>query len=218
MKKLSAILLTLNLFAGLVLLNTGCTSLVPSRISLTPQVGSLEIESVIPLEAALLISEESTNRLFVSAAYPDYKVNPPVYFLEPYQLPIGRAFEAAALKAFAQVFKKITLVRTPEQAGSYLLVVEPKLEDFYLHLNYYTMDYRGMYNQQVDGKCQVKITATVFSKGKPVWQKKIKTPIESGFWVTTPWLDDRVGELAAETLVLGLSDLAVQLAKDNPMK
>jgi hypothetical protein len=152
MKKSIAILLTPILFVGLVLLNTGCTSFIRNRISLTPQVGSLEFESAIPLEAALLITEESGNRLFMSSTYPDYKVNAPVCLLEPYQLPIGRAFESAALEVFAQVFKKI------------------------------------------------------------------KTPIESGFWVTTPWLDDRVGELAAETLVLGLSDLAVQLAKDNPVK
>jgi hypothetical protein len=210
------IIMTIVLVVGL--LNTGCTSFVRHRLSLTPQVETIEVEGVIPLEAALVITEEESARLFNSPQYPENKLDYPTYFLEPFQIYLGKAFETAAMDVFAQVFKKVTLVRNIDQAGNYPVVVEPKLWDFKLHLIYYKTGTRGIGSEQVEGKCQAQINTNVFVKGKPVWQKKIKTPIESGFWVTTPWLDDRVGELAAETLVLGLSDLAVQLAKDNPLK
>jgi hypothetical protein len=217
MKKTIALFLMPVLFAGLVLLNTGCASSV-RQLSVRPQVGSLEIENGIPIEVALLITEEARDRIFISPRYPEYQVNPPFFILEPFQLPIGRAFESAAVEVFARVFKKVTLVRTTEQAGTYPLVVEPKLDDFSLRLNYYTFDHRFPYNQAADGKCQAKISTTVFSKGKLIWRKNLKTPMESGFWVSTPWLGDKVGELAADTLVSGLKELALRLAKDNPLK
>jgi hypothetical protein len=217
MKKIRVMVVASFLFAGLVLLNTGCASYI-RQLSVTPEVGSLEIENGIPMEIALLITEEVRDRIFISPRYPEYQINPPFFILEPFQLPIGRAFEAAAVEVFARVFKKVTLVRTLEQAGTHLPVVEPKLEDFTLRLTYYTFEHRFPYNQSADGKCQAKISTSVFSKGKLIWRKSIKTPRESGFWVTTPWLGDKVGELAADTLVSGLKDLALQLAKDNPLR
>ena len=185
------------------------------QISLAPQVGDMGIEKPIPLDVGLLISEESRDRIFTSAPDPDRRFGNPIYTLEPYQFPIGQAFEKAALQIFSRVFQKVTLFRTIEEARNYPVVLEPRLEDFYFHLAYYVYSLFYPRNEMVDGQCKVRIAGTLISRGNPVWQKRIETPIKTDRWVTDDWLGKSVGELASDTIVLALKDLAYRLVEDS---
>jgi hypothetical protein len=192
----------------------GCAYQHTYQIPLAPQVGNMGIDKPIPLAVGLLISEESRNRIFTSAPYPDRQLGNPIFSLEPYQLPIGQAFEKAAVDIFPRVFQKVTFLRTPEEAGNYPVVLEPRLEDFSLQLAYYQY-LAGPRSELVDGRCKVRIAATLTSRGNPVWQKKIETPLKTERWVGDYWLGKSVGELASETIVLALKDLAYRLVEES---
>jgi hypothetical protein len=201
------------LMATLVLIS-GCAYQSPYQIPLAPRVGTMGIEKPIPLDVGLLISEESRNRVFTSALEPDRRLGNSIYTLEPYQFPIGQAFEQSALQIFPRVFQKVTLLRTAEEAKNYPVVLDLRLEDFTFHLDYYryTIYY---YSEVVDGQSQARIAGTLISRGKPVWEKRIETPIKTTRWVSDDWLRKSVGELASDTMVLALKDLAYRLVEDS---
>jgi hypothetical protein len=207
-KKVIAVLM------GAFILSGGCVLQSNYQIALVPEVGTIGIDKTIPLEVGLLISEETRGSVFTSAPYPDRRLGSSIYTLEPYQLPIGQAFEKAALQIFSRVFEKVTLLRTSEEARNYPVVFEPKLEDFYLHLDYYR--YARLYpSEVVDGQCKARVTGTLINRGSPIWQKRIETPAKTERWVSDDWLGKSVGELASDTIVLALKDLAYRMVEES---
>jgi len=207
-------LLIFGMILGAFLFNTGCAPQQPYQLPVAPRIGSIGLDQPIPLDVGLLISGESRDRIFSSAPYPERRLGNPIYTLEPYQIPIGQAFEKAALQIFSRVFQKVTLLRTAKEARSYPVVLEPGLEDFTLHLTY--SRYALYYSSEVtDGQCQVRIAGTLTSRGRPVWQKRIETPVKTERWVTDDWLGKSVGEFASDTIVLALKDLAYRLVEDS---
>ena len=208
MKKLITILIT-----GAVLF-TGCAYDSGYKGKMIPHVEKIEIEKPIPLEVGLLITQESRDRIFKSPPYPDYRGNFIIFPIEPYQLPIGQAFEEASLQTFSQIFQKVHLIRNAEEAKNYPVVIEPKLADFYLSLFYF--NYGGRIDRElVDGQCFVKVTGTLFSQRRPIWQKSFETPLEAKNWVNSDWLINNVSELASDTIVLALKELAFLMEKES---
>jgi hypothetical protein len=130
-------------------------------------------------------------------------------------LRIRQAFEKAALQIFSRVFRKVTLLRTLEEAKNQPLVIEPKLEDFYFQLTYSVYALYRPRTELVDGQCKVKVAGTLINRGSPVWQKRVETPIKTDSWVSDDWLGKRVGKLASDTLVLALKDLAYRMVEDS---
>ena len=200
---------------GAILFSAGCAYNQSTRIPMVPDVGEMITGKPIALEASLLITDETRGRIFKSPSYPDNRLNFAYYYIEPYQLPIGEAFEEACLKIFSQVFQKVTLIRTPEEAKNYPVVIEPKLTDFSLHLSYTTFNYR-IYDSVVDGWCTAKVLGTLINQGRPIWQKTIETPLETQRWVySNYWTKDHVAKLASDTMVLALKELAVRMVKES---
>jgi hypothetical protein len=193
---------------------TGCANYSGYQAKMTPRVEKIELGKPIPLEAGLLITEETRNQIFKSPPYPDYKGNFIVYSIEPYRLPIGQAFEDASLKIFSQIFEKVHLIRNAQEGQNYPVVIEPKLSDFNLSLFYFR---HGLYiyDELVDGQCSVKVTGTLLSQGRPIWQKSIETPLETNHWVNSHWLIDNVSELASDTIVLALKELAFLMERES---
>jgi hypothetical protein len=193
---------------------TGCANYGGYQAKMTPRVEKIEIGRPIPLEAGLLITEETRNQIFRSPPYPDYKGNFIIYSIEPYRLPIGQAFEEASLKIFSQIFEKVHLIRDAREGQNYPVVIEPKLADFHLSLFYF---HHGPYNynELVDGRCSVKVTGTLLSKGRPIWQKSIETPLATQSWVNNDWLINDVSGLASDTIVLALKELAFLMEKES---
>ena len=193
---------------------TGCANHSRYPTKMTPRVEKIEIGRPIALEAGLLITEETRNQIFKSPPYPDYKGNFIIYYIEPYRLPIGQAFEEASLETFSQIFQKVHLIRNAEEGKNYPVVIEPKLADFHLSL-FYTNHGLIYANELVDGKCSVKVTGTLLSQGRPIWQKSVETPLETQSWVRTDRLIDDVSGLASDTIVLALKELAFLIEKES---
>ncbi len=193
---------------------TGCAYDFSYKAKMTPHVEKLEIGKPIPLEAGLLIAEETRNQIFKSPPYPDYQGNFIIYPIEPYQLPIGQAFEEASLKIFSQIFRKVHLIRSTQEGQNYPVVIEPKLSDFNLSLFYFNYG-PYYYNELVDGRCSVKVTGTLLSQGRPIWQKSFETPLETKSWVNSYWLINNVAEMASDTIVLALKELAFLMEKES---
>ena len=198
---------------GAVLL-TGCAYDFSYKAKMAPRVEKIEIGKPIPLEAALLITQESGDRIFKSPPYPDYHGNFIIYHIEPYQLPIGQAFEEASLQTFSQIFQKIHLIRNAEEAKKYPVVIEMKLVNFYLSLFYSNIGLY-IYNELVDGQCSVKVSGLLLSQGRPIWQKSIETPLETKRWVNSYWLINNVSDLASDTIVLALKEMAFLIEKES---
>ena len=193
---------------------TGCAYDFSYKARMTPHVEKIKIGKPIPLEAGLLITEETRNQIFKSPPYPDYHGNFIIYPIEPYQLPIGQAFEEASLKIFSQIFRKVHLIRSTQEGQNYPVVIEPKLSDFNLSLFYFNYG-PYYYNELVDGRCSVKVTGTLFSQGRPIWQKSFETPLEAKSWVNSYWLINNVAEMASDTIVLALKELAFLIEKES---
>jgi hypothetical protein len=198
---------------GALLFVSGCAYTNP--IAVAPKVGSMGITKPIPLEVALLITQESRNQIFKSSFYPDYRFEYPLYVIEPYQLPIGEAFEKAALQVFSQVFQKVHLIRSPEEAKNYKLILEPKLADFSIHLVYNSYSVRYFYNSVVDIRSQAKVVGTLSNQGRTVWQKTFETPLETKYQVNSYLLGNTVGEQATDTVVLALKELARKMMEES---
>ena len=88
------------------------------------------------------------------------------------------------------------------------------MSDFFLSLFYFR---HGLYiyDELVDGRCSVKVTGTLLSQGRPIWQKSIETPLETQSWVNSYWLIDNVSELASDTIVLALKELAFLMERES---
>ncbi len=193
---------------------TGCANFSGYQAKMVPHVEKIETGKPIPLEAGLLITEETRNQIFKSPPYPDFKGSFIVHYIEPYQLPIGQAFEEASLETFSQIFQKVHLIRNAEEGKNYPVVIEPKLADFYLFLSYFNYGY--IFNDELtDGWCRVKVSGTLFRQGRPIWQKSIETPTATQRWPDTDWLIDNVSELASDTIVQALKELALLMKKES---
>ena len=89
-------------------------------------IPNLQFGKKLPVEAALLITEETRNHIF--------KVQVPGVISREAEFAFGDALEKISLECFAQIFKKITLVRTLEEAKKYKLFIEPKVADCHFRM------------------------------------------------------------------------------------
>ncbi len=188
------------LLLGSVTFYTGCTVNVP----MTPIVGKIEIQEKLPVEAGLLISEETGNYIF--------RGNPESYTASarPHEFPLGKALENASMQTFTQVFKDVTLVRTSDDANKYKIFIEPIIEDF--HFRYDQLTYAGF---KVAVISKIKVHVTLASGETKVWEKSIESPeITKGPWFINTDVEKDVGESASEALVFTLKQFAFEIAND----
>jgi hypothetical protein len=207
-------IISLMLILGALFFITGCAHEKAYPILLAPQEEKLNIGKPIPLAAGLFIDRESRERVYKSPSYPDYRGDFPVYFIEPYQIPVGPSLEKAELQIFSQAFREIHIIQKPEDINNTPLVIELKVADFSLPLFYNVYGHRGIENELVSGRCTVKISGTLLFHQKTLWQATIETQ-DNRRWVNSSWLRDRVRDLASDTLVLALKELAEKMVKES---
>jgi hypothetical protein len=201
--------------AFLLAMMSGCTHSYISQIPMNPQVEKLEGQK-IPLEAALLITPEERGRIFRSPDYPNFKGRAIIYPIEPYQLPVGEAFEKACLDVFSHFFEKVTLIRNKEEDKNYRLVIEPQMNDFYLDLFYTNTGGRpSIYGELVDERCQVKVSGSLKSFGRTIWERTMETPMETVHRVNNFQLRNQVASFASDTIVLAVKMLAYQIVRES---
>jgi hypothetical protein len=212
-------IIKLFLMIGVSLLSTNCAYNYNKvyQIPMTPRLIKMDFGKPIPFEAGLLITEQTKNQVFQSQTLPDF-INDGTYYdtLEPYQLPVGQAFENASLQIFSQIFQKIHLIRTREEGQKYPLIIEPKLSDFDFHLRYAeAYYYRGQYEEIIYGRAKAKISGTLLNQNRVIWLKSVVTPVKYGDWLSYYQVRENVGNLASETITQALEELAIKMVEDS---
>jgi hypothetical protein len=186
------------------LFSFGCTLKVP----MTPTVGKLEIKEKLPVEAGLLITEETKKYTF--------RGNPESFTARnrPHEFPLGQALATASLQTFSQVFQKLTLVSTPKQAQNYRIVIEPKIEDF--HFRYDQLSYAGF---AIAVLSKIKVRVTLASGETKIFERTLESPEQKkGPWVVNFSYEEKVGESASEALVFTLGKIATEITENESVK
>lgn len=192
------------LFAGIAIFSFGCTVKVP----MTPDVGKIEIKEKLPVEAGLLITEETKNYIF--RGHPESFTGS----ARPHEFPLGEALEKASVQTFSQVFQKITLVRTSVEAKNYKIFIEPKIEDF--HFRYNQLSYAGFAVAVIS---KIKLYVSLASGETRVWEKTIESPEQKkGPWVINFSYEKDAGESASEALVFTLRKIAAEIVEDASIR
>jgi hypothetical protein len=174
------------------------------KVPMAPDVGKLQIEKKLPVEAGLLITEKNKNYVF------EGKPESFTGGARAHEFPLGAALEKASFQAFSQVFKKVHLVRTRQQANEYKIFIEPEIEDF--HFRYNQLSYAGF---AVAVLSKIKVHVTLASGETKVWEKSIESPEQKkGPWVFNPGYEKEVGESASAALVFTLKTIASEIAQD----
>jgi hypothetical protein len=183
---------------------SGCIIKVP----VIPNVGKLELKETIPLEAGLLITEETRSYIF--------KGNPESFTgsARPHEFPLGQALESASYQTFSQVFQKVTIVRTPLEAKSYKVSIAPIIENF--HFRYDQLSYAGFAVAVVS---KIKVRVTLASGEIKIWEKSVESPEQrKGPWIINISPEEKAGEAASDALTFTLREIATEIAQDDSVK
>jgi len=192
------------LLLSIIIFSSGCTIKVP----MSPNIGKIQIDEKLPVEAGLLITEETKNYIF--------KGNPESFTgsARPHEFPLGEALEKASSQAFLQVFQKVSLFRAFDEAKNSLIIIEPKIEDF--HFRYDQLSYAGF---AVAVLSKIKVHVTLANGETKIWEKSIESPEQKkGPWVVNMSYERDVGESASDALVYALKKIALEITEDASIK
>ncbi|HEB02646.1 MAG TPA: hypothetical protein ENI12_05360 [Nitrospirae bacterium] len=203
----------LTLFTSVSIFSSGCTIKVP----MAPDVGKIEIKDKLPVEAGLLISEETRN--YVYRGHPESLIGA----LDSYEFPLGEALEETSKQAFSQVFKKIDLVRTSQEAMKYGIIIEPQIEDFHFRRAGSFFIPSTHHNLS-----KIKVHVTLASGESEIWGKSIESPEQKikeiplatykAFRDTKVINAVPVGYAASEALVFTLRKIALEISEDTSVR
>ncbi len=194
------ILTVFPLVTGIVTLLCSCTIKVP----MTPNVVQIEIKEKLPVEAGLLITEETRNYIF------NGKPESFTGSARPHEFPLGQALENTSVPTFSQIFQKVTLARTANEARNFKIFLEPKIEEF--HFRYDTISY-ALFAVAVISK--IKVRVTLASGETKVWERSLESPEQrKGPWVANFGFEREVGESASDALGVALRQIALEIAND----
>ena len=184
--------ISLMIFAG------GCATTV--QVSVKPNIGKMSFAKPFPLKGDLYIPADTRNYRYKS---PDYIPSRPVANWEsirPFELPLGEAFAQAADQTFSQLFEEIQVV--PHYSGEVIspLVIEVRIEEFRLTLEYATFGYRPRGVQLLDVQGIIKARLRLIRPGKNPWEKVYEVQIPSDLIIVNPWTQEVVGKRVGEAL------------------
>jgi hypothetical protein len=192
------------ILVSIAILFSGCTIKVP----MAPNVGRLEIYNKYPVEAGLLITKETKNYIF--------KGNPESFTASarPHEFPLGEALEKASSQVFLQVFQKLRLYRTFDEAKKADIIIEPKIEDF--HFRYDQLSYAGF---SVAVLSKIKVRVTLKNGETNIWERSIESPEQKkGPWVVNMNYERDAGESASDALTYVLKKIALEITEDKSIK
>lgn len=203
------------LMIGLALISTSCVYNKINPIPMTPQFVHKDLGNPFPFEAGLLITEQTRAQVFRSQSIPDIATNYVWETLEPYQLPVGQAFEEASIYIFSRIFQKVHLIRTLEEGKKYPIIIEPKLHDFDFHLRYANLIHRSSNQVVIDARSQAKVSCSLKIDSRVIWQNSVKTPVIYQRWFDHYGLRKNVGDLSSERITQALEELAVIMTEES---
>ena len=192
------------LFLGIYMLSgSGCAVKVP----LSPDIPNLQFGKKLPVEAALLITEETRNYIFTGRS--DSLTGRGT----SYELAFGETLETTSIEIFSQIFDKIAVVRTLEEAKKYKIYVEPKIEDF--HFSFST-DKVPLFGQIIVFS-RIKVHIKAGSHDVTIKEESVESPEAQG----KPGVfkaENDLGGSASAALVYSLSKIAIQLSEDASVR
>jgi len=185
--------ISLMIFAG------GCAT-TTVQVSVEPNIGKMSFAKPFPLKGDLYIPMDTRNYRYKS---PDYIPSRPVANWEsirPFELPVGEAFAQAANQTFSQLFQEIQVI--PHYSGEVIspLVIEVKIEEFRLTLEYATFGYRPRGVELLDVQGIIKARLRLIRPGKNPWEKVYEVQIPSDRIIVNPWTQEEVGKRVGEAL------------------
>ena len=188
-----------------IVLGSGCGGVY--RVPITPHVGPMEIREKLPMEAAIVITREMKNHVIerksddVKGVYEGFR---------RYEFLFGEALETASIDAFSQVFQKVTIVRTSQEAKKYPLYVQPSIKDFNFRHDSKTYNYKA-FALLSNVKVSIKVSAT----NGVIWERTVETPEQKeGPWRKVQRVNLVLGRLASRSLEYALTELARGIATD----
>jgi len=182
------------LLGGAPLFLAGCGAI---KVPVTPHVEKVSIEEVLPVEAALLITEEAAS--YVYSGKPQWDP-----FARPFEYPLGQALQKASVDAFSQVFKKVVLVRTIDDAKNYKVVIKPEIKDF-------SFSFPG-YGFVAFAVSRIKVKVSLYSRETKIWEKTVESPKQKRSIQKLDWSD--FGESASAALVYTFKKIAEDISRD----
>ena len=192
------------LFSVLIIFFYGCTVKVP----MTPDVRDIEYKEKLPVDAGLLITENTRQYVF--------RGNPESFTGggRPHEFPLGETLELASQLIFAELFEDVSLIRRLEEGQRFKLIIKPQIDDF--HFRYDQLSHAGF---AVSCLSSIKVTITLFSEDAKIWEKTIESPeVRKGPWMLNVEYEKDMGESASEALVYTLNQLALEIAKDESLR
>ena len=200
-KKVQSHLLLLPL---LIVVFYGCTVKVP----MTPDCRNIEYNEKLPVEAGLLISENTRQYVF--------RGNPESFTGggRPHEFPLGETLELASKIIFEELFEDVSLIRRLEEGQRFKLIIKPQIDDF--HFRYDQLSYAGF---AVSCLSSIKVKITLYSEDAKIWEKTVESPeIRKGPWMLNVDYERDLGESASEALVYALNQLALEIERDESLR
>jgi hypothetical protein len=196
----------------LMILAGGCAT--PLQVSVEPHVGKMSFVKPFPLKGVLYVPLDTRNYRYKS---PDYIPSRPAsssLFIRPFELPVGEAFAQAANQTFSQLFQEIRVI--PHDSGEDLspLVIEVKIEDFRLALEYATFGYRPR-DHLLDVQGIMKARLRLIRPGRNPWEKVYEVPIPSDLIPVNPWTEEVVGKRVGEALTSLFEIIAREMVEES---
>jgi len=198
---------SLMVFAG------GCVTTL--QVSVEPNIGKMAFAKPFPLKGDLYIPTDTRNYRYKS---PDYIPSRPVANWEsirPFELPVGEAFAQAANQTFSQLFQEIQVI--PNYSGENIspLVIEVRIEEFRLTLEYATFGYRPRGVELLDVQGIIKARLRLIRPGKSPWEKVYEVHIPSDLIIVNPWTQEVVGKRVGEALNSLFAKIAWEIVEES---
>lgn len=175
-----------------LIIAAGCTQFIP----MSPKIGELVLLKPIPVEVALLVTEETRN--YVYRGHPSSFTGS----AGTLEFPLGQALETVSMDAFSQVFRKVVLVRTLSDAQRYPAYIKPSVEAF---------DFRIEPFNSSPFLVQLTTRVALMDTSAKVWER-----VESNQTRALRFgnLQERWGEAATENLVTSVKKIAMAMSED----
>jgi len=189
---------------SVIFISAGCTVKVPMH----PKIEYLGVSEKLPLNAALLITDQKQGYIF--------KGTPESFTgaLRPHEFPLGMALEDASIQAFSQVFEKFQLVRNESDARKHDIIIEPSIEEF--HFGYDQLSYVGF---AVAAVSKIKVRVTLATGETRFWERTVESPEQrKGPWFVNFDYEKELGEAASAALVFTIKKIAKDITLDASVK
>ena len=202
---------------SLTIFTGGCGTTL--QVSVEPPIGKMGFSKPLPLKGALYIPMDTRNYRYKSPDYIPSKPLPNAEFVRPFELPVGEAFAQAANQTFSQLFQEIQVINNYSREDIFPLVIEARIEEFRLTLEYATYDTgtRSSRSQLLDVQGKIKARLRLIRPGKSPWEKVYEVHIPPDRLVVNPRTEEALGKRVGEALTSLFEKIAQEMAEESDL-